>query len=362
MPSAAPACATSASSNPTTAAAMRWSRTPLDRHIIHRANCIIGRARERMKAGQRSDQPARRDRPDGGEHEAIDALTGGGRCSRCRAIRFAEAQIALSELRAMGCSRRERRAGRQWGRFAVIARRWQDLKPAVALRCLRAIPVQMQRDSGQLSLHVTREGDALLSLLRGEHRRTGAGGCWCARLLSRWFRRRFHAPPEGLIEHPVAALAQFIVDAESAVPGGEPGRRRPSSKPSTTSVPSAAECRRPPNAPPVLMTAHRAKGLEFDHADPRRRRLAGQWRRRAAPLLRRHDPARRRSRCARSSAGGIPSPVSWTAWCCARGPKHPPNAAAHRIWVAGPGMIVLSGPGRYAPAAPASPRARRSRR
>ena len=136
------------------------------------------------------------------------------------------------------------------GRFAVIARRWQDLEAMAALCRLRAIPVQMQRDSGQLSLHVTREGDALLSLLRGEHRRTGRRRVLVRpRLLSRWFRRRFHARRRADRAPCRAALAQFIVDAESAVPG-RAGRHDLIEAPSTTSgaigsrVPTPAPTRR----------------------------------------------------------------------------------------------------------------------
>ena len=331
------------------------------RHIIHCANRIIGRARERMKAGQEIRiNHARRGQSDGGEHEAIDALSR-GRVQVLEVPRspLQEVQVALGELQRLHAllAQGAPGGGGQWGRFAVIARRWQDLEAMAALCRLRAIPVQMQRDSGQLSLHVTREGDALLSLLRGEHRRTGRRRVLVRpRLLSRWFRRRFHAPPEGLIEHPCrAALAQFIVDAESAVPGGElvvddliealydfGAIGKPS-----------ADAR--PNAPLVLMTAHRAKGLEFDHVlilDGGGWQGSGDDERRLFYVA--MTRARKTLTLCEVIGGRHPFAGELDGLVLRSRPEaHPAEAAAaHRTWVAGPGMIVLSWPGRYAPAAP----------
>ena len=144
---------------------------------------------------------------------------------------------------------------------------------------------------------------------------------------------------------------------------GRAGRRRPHRSLYDFGAIGKPSADARPNAPLVLMTAHRAKGLEFDHVlildgggwqgsgDDERRLFYVAMTRRA-----------RRSRCARSSAGGIPSPVSWTAWCCARGPKRTrrsrrrPSDLGRRP---GDDRALLAGPLR--PAAPLH-RARRSRR
>ena len=226
------------------------------RHIIHCANRIIGRARERMKAGPRSASttPAATT-PTAASMKPSTRSPGGGAGAR-GAARSAAGSAGCARTAARPCAARAGApgGGGQWGRFAVIARRWQDLEAMAALCRLRAIPVQMQRDSGQFSLHVTREGDALLSLLRGEHRRTGRRRVLVRpRLLSRWFRRRFHAPPEADRAPCRAALAQFIVDAESAVPGASWSSTTPSNLYDFGAIGKPSADARP-NAPLVLMT------------------------------------------------------------------------------------------------------------
>jgi len=270
-----------------------------------------------------------------------------------------EVQVALDELQRLHALIATGAAGAagQWGRFAVIARRWEDLEPMAALCRRRGIPAQMQRDGGQVSLHTTREGNALVTLLRGLRRNARRRRVLVrSGVLARWFRRRFHTPPDGLIDHPYrAALAQFINDAESAAPGrelvvddlieslydfGAIGK-------------PTADAR--PNAPLVLMTAHRAKGREFDHVlilD------GGGWQGRGDDERRLFHVAMTRAR------------KSLTL-CEVIGGRHPfvrdleglvlrsrPNAlppepgVAHRTWCADPEKIVLSWPGRFAPMAP----------
>lgn len=327
------------------------------RHIIDCANRVIERARERMKAGQaiRVDH-ARRAQPDGGAQAARDALTGG----RVHVLEVPpsphlEVQLALAELQRLHALVASGAAG-QWGRFAVIARRWEDLEPMAALCRLRGIPVRMQRDAGDIRLHTTREGEALLTLLRGQHRGARRRRVLVrAGVLARWFRRRFRIAPEGFIDHPCrAALAQFIVDTESAAPGRERvvddliealydfgAVGRPAGDPR-------------PNAPLVLMTAHRAKGLEFDHVlilD------SGGWQGCGDDERRLYYVAMTRAR------------QSLTL-CEAIGSRHPflsdleglvlrsrPAALLpepgieHRSWCADPEKVVLSWPGYFVPGA-----------
>ncbi|NMG42507.1 RecQ family ATP-dependent DNA helicase [Aromatoleum toluvorans] len=329
------------------------------KYIIHCANRVIERARDRMKAGQAIRvNHARREQLDGGEHAALDPLTEG----RVRVLEvprnpYQEVQVGLDELqRVHGLIAQDGEAG-QWGRFAIIARRWEDLEPMAALCRLRGIPVRLLRDGAGVSLHQTREGDALATLLRGQRRSVQRRRVLIrSGVLSRWFRCRFHIAPDGFIEHPQrAALAQFINDVDSTAPGrelvlddlieslydfGAIGK-------------PAADAR--PNAPLVLMTAHRAKGLEFDYVLI----LDGSgWQGRGDDERRLFYVAMTRAR------------KSLTV-CEVVGGQHPfvrdldgvvlrsrPNAlppepgVAHWIWCADLEKIVLSWPGRFAPSAP----------
>jgi ATP-dependent DNA helicase RecQ len=328
------------------------------KHIIHCANRVIERARERMKAGQAIRvNHARRDQPDGGEYAALDPLTE-GRVHVLEVPRnpHQEVQVALDELQRLHALVATGAAG-QWGRFAVIARRWEDLEPMAALCRLRGIPVRMQRDAGQVSLHTTREGNALATLLRGQCRNARRRRVLVrSGVLTRWFHRRFHTPPDGLIEHPYrAALAQFICDAESAAPGrelvvddlieslydfGAIGK-------------PTADAR--PNAPLVLMTAHRAKGLEFDHVlilD------GGGWQGRGDDERRLFYVAMTRARksltLCEAIGGQHPFVRDLDGLVLRSRPTALPTepSIAHRIWCADPEKIVLSWPGRFAPTAP----------
>ncbi|WP_230411857.1 RecQ family ATP-dependent DNA helicase [Denitromonas iodatirespirans] len=328
------------------------------RHIIQCANRVIAQARERMKAAQeiRVDH-ARRQQPDGGEQAERDPLTE-GRVHVLEVPRNTdqEAQIAFAELQRLHALLTSGGSS-QWGRFAVIARRWEDLEPLAALCRLRAVPVHMQRDAGQISLHATREGNALGMLLRGEHRRIRRRRVLIrSGALSRWFRWRFRMALDGLIRHPYrAALAQFIVDTESAAPGRElvvddviealydfGAAGKPASDPR-------------PNAPLVLTTAHRAKGLEFEHVlilD------GGGWQGRDDDERRLYYVAMTRARCSLTLCaviGGQHPFVSAMDGLVLRSrpeAKPPEPGMTHRVWCADPEKVVLSWPGYFVPGAP----------
>ncbi|MDR2450657.1 MAG: RecQ family ATP-dependent DNA helicase [Candidatus Accumulibacter sp.] len=236
-------------------------------HIIHCANRVIAPARERMKRDQEIRiNHARREQPEGGAWATRDPLAAGRvHVLEVPANPWREAAMAADELQRLHVLAANDGEAGQWGSFAVIARRWEELTPLAALCRQRNIPVELVRDAVSISLHETREGFALLSLLRGERRqarkrrvklRSGA--------LGRWFRRRYGVSATAWIAHPFrAALAQFIAEREAIAPGCEQvvddlidalyefggGTRTPGA----------------PNAPMLLLVAHRAKGLEFDH-------------------------------------------------------------------------------------------------
>jgi ATP-dependent DNA helicase RecQ len=329
------------------------------KHITHCANRVIERARDRMKAGQAIRvNHARREQPDGGEYAALDPLTE-GRVHVLEVPRnpYQEVQVALDELQRVHDLIAKGGEAGQWGRFAAIARRWEDLEPMAALCRLRGIPVRLLRDSAGVSLHQTREGDALATLLRGQRRSVQRRRVLIrSGILSRWFRCRFHAPPNGFIDHPQrAALAQFINDADSTAPGrelvvddlieslydfGAIGK-------------PTADAR--PNAPLVLMTAHRAKGLEFDHVlilD------GGGWQGRGDDERRLFYVAMTRARKSLTVCevvgGQHPFVRDLEGLVLRSRPEAlPPNlGVAHRTSCADPEKVVLSWPGRFAPSAP----------
>lgn len=328
------------------------------RHIIDSANRVIERARDRMKSGQAIRvNHARRDHADGGEQAERDPLAAG----RVHVLEVPndpgqEAQIALNELQRLHDLLAHDEAG-QWGRFAVIARRWEDLEHLAALCRIRGVPVQMLSDTGQLSLHTLREGNALLALLRGQDRRARRRRVLVrAGALGRWFRLRFKISTDSRIAHPQrAALAQFIKDIDASAPDAELVADDLVEALYDFGAGGKATGDFRPNAPMVLMTAHRAKGLEFDHVlildsggwlgrgdDERRLFYVGMTRARKSlticdrlggqhPFVRDADGLTLRSRsAAMASECGM----------------------ANRIWRADPEKIVLSWPGYFAPKAP----------
>ncbi len=327
-------------------------------HIIQCANRVIEAACERMKAKERIRiDDARREWPAGGELARLDPVTTGRmQVLEVPADPRLEAQMALAELQRLYALIDVTPEGR-WGRFAVIGRQWKDLEPLAALCRQRGIPVRLLRDGYQPNLHTTREGRSVLDLLRGARRRvTQRRVLLRARTLSRWFRRRYGIPIDGLIEHPVrAVLAQFITEVESLAPEGQRviDEMVDELYEFGTGAKAIAESR--PNGPLVLMTAHRAKGLEFDHVlvlD------SGGWKGSGDDERRLYYVAMTRARKSLTlcevQGGGHPF-VRATDGLALRSRPDVPDLEPtlnHRTWLADPSMVYLDWPGRFAPHAP----------
>ncbi|MCQ8116868.1 RecQ family ATP-dependent DNA helicase [Methylomonas rosea] len=236
--------------------------------IIHCANLVIAPARERMKT-QHAIQInfARREAPDGGEFAELDSLTQGRvHILETPAALDGEGQVALAELVRLNSLANAGQVS-HWGRFAVIARHWDTLEPLAELCRLQGIPVRLLRDDYLLNLHATREGHSLLALLNKQRRKARKPRVllrWGS--LSRWFRRRYRQNVNELIEHPYRAmLAQFIIAAEVAAPGCQQVvSNLVDALYEFGSVSQSGE-NDSLHAPLLLLTAHRAKGLEFDH-------------------------------------------------------------------------------------------------
>mgnify|MGYP001240518187 CR=1 FL=1 len=237
-------------------------------HIIDCASQVITPARNRMKHGQqlRIDH-ARREQPAGGAWADQDPLTQGRvHVLEVPADCMQEAALALAELERLYALRGDTASAGRWGHFAVLAPRRNDLNALQALCRERGIPVQRMDEKPVIPLHSSREGSALLDLLRGANRRPARKRMVLrANALGRWLRR-YEAAPQATTTNPfLAALAQFIAETQAAAPDGElvaddliDDLYEFDANAKNTDAPR-------PNAPLLLMTAHRAKGLEFDH-------------------------------------------------------------------------------------------------
>jgi ATP-dependent DNA helicase RecQ len=324
--------------------------------IIDCANRVISKARERMKSDQEIRiNYARRQMPAGGEFKEIDSVTRGRvHLLEVPQSTFLEISIAYTELARLHALRRSAKKLAGWQGFAVIARRWEDLEPFAALCRLNGTPVRLLRDEEAPNLHETREGHHLLRLLKGEKRRTQRPRVLLRpTTLSRWFRRRYHQRVEELIESPqLASLAQLIQESESVAPGAqrvafdlvESIYEFKSGRNSTVHLDNS-------HGPILLLTAHRAKGLEFDHVlmlD------AGGWGSDSDEERRLFYVAMTRARQTLTICTRFTQRHPFVTDCADLCLKSRPEATlsdsrlGHRTWVAGFEHIVLSWPG-YSP-------------
>jgi ATP-dependent DNA helicase RecQ len=212
------------------------------------------------------------------------------------------------------------------------------------------------RNEQMPDLHSTREGYHLLALLQGKYRRIRPIRVLLrTATLSRWFRRRYGQAVDDLIGQPYcAALAQFIKECECVAPGSEQVVANVSEAlyEFGTGANSVQE-----EQAMVLLTAHRAKGLEFDHVlilD------GGGWADGSDEERRLFYVAITRARktltlCERL---GQQSQHAFVRDCNGLSLRSRPSVQAadyqlfQRIWVADPKQVVLSWPGYFSPKAP----------
>ena len=215
------------------------------RHIIEAANAVIEPAQNRMKADHEIRIDRRRSRdPAGGRWEALDPVTH-GKVQVLPAGRDAisQAQAAMVELQRLASLD----AGWDWSRCAVIAREWNYLHPLRSLCEIEGIPVDMANEEIPSVWHL-RETQALLGWLR----RRDPALVGIADLRA-WLSGQMPTPwtellQEAFEDHEVeAGPAEIPVDSfiEWLAEWGREARKRQRGL--------------------LLATAHRAKGLEFDH-------------------------------------------------------------------------------------------------
>lgn len=225
-------------------------------NIIAASNLLIEPARERMKA----EHPividrARRSQPPGGRWESLDPVARG----RVQILRLddddvGQAVAAVDELRRLA----RLASDWNWAEIAVIARDWKYLDPVRAYCERQGIPTQ-RADEEPPSFWRLRETQALLGWLNLDGRKLVDG-----RDLMTWVRGQPEGPWWTLLRE---AVDQYVLEVAAAeVPvqhlkewlaeWGREIRRRQTGL--------------------LLLSAHRAKGLEFRHVVV----LDGSWDRR----------------------------------------------------------------------------------
>ncbi|MXZ83239.1 MAG: RecQ family ATP-dependent DNA helicase [Synechococcus sp. SB0666_bin_14] len=222
-------------------------------HIVAAANAVIAPARERMKADHPIHvDPAREKDPPGGPWEAIDPVAGGRvQLLPVGGSPLSQAQAVMEELLRL----KELAPRWDWSRCAVVARKWTWLHPVRAFCEDCGIPVQMGNETIP-SLWRLREIQALVTWLRNHTPPVVDGEA-----LAAWVAVQPSGPWYDL-------LRQAVEDYSLETGGGE--------TPVDHCIEWLAEWSRDVRQRQqglLLLTAHRAKGLEFDHVAV----LDGDW-------------------------------------------------------------------------------------
>ena len=214
-------------------------------HIITAANAVIAPARQRMKTGHpiRIDS-ARAKEPPGGAWSDQDPVTRG----RVQILSvgdnaIAQAQTVVAELKRLSGLTQDW----DWSKCAVVAREWSYLDPVRSLCELEEIPVQMANEDSLNVWHL-RETRGLVNWLRVRDSRLIKSAD-----LNAW-----------AVKQPPGAWTELLQESitESALETG--GAETPVDHFIEWLAEWGREVRRRQRGV-LLLTAHRAKGLEFDH-------------------------------------------------------------------------------------------------
>ena len=225
------------------------------KHIIEAANAVVAPARERMKAGHPLGvDRARRNAAAGGNWERRDPVARG----RVQVIPagdkpLSQARAAITELQRLALLDPDW----DWSRCAVIAREWSFLDPVRTLCEHEGIPVQLAHEEIS-SIWRLRETQALVAWLRERD-----SGVIASSEIDAWLAGQ----PETTWN---VFLREAIEEYELETGGAETPREH--------TIEWVAEWSREARRRQrglLLLTAHRAKGLEFDHVIV----LDGSWQR-----------------------------------------------------------------------------------
>ena len=217
-------------------------------HIVAAANAAIAPAARRMKAEHPIRVDAGRGKaPPGGDWAALDPVARG----RVQVLampatprnQITQAQAAMAELQRLSTLS----ADWDWSNCAIIARKWKYLAPVRAWCEAHGVPAQFGNEQFP-NFWRLRETQALRHWLRGREAAVVDGAA-----LRRWLAEQVPSPWIELLRE---AVDEFVLEtAGAALPTvhflewlaewGREARRRQHGL--------------------LLLTAHRAKGLEFDH-------------------------------------------------------------------------------------------------
>ena len=214
-------------------------------HIIAAANAVIEPAGQRMKADHAITVNRARARERlGWTWEGIDPVTQG----RVQILPagdgpVAQAQVVVQELKRMAKVDPE---WKNWSSCAVIARNWDLLDPVRALCQMGDIPVQVSREDFTATWQL-RETQALLNWSQNQ------GSLMKAEDLLRWIREQPQGPWNALLAE---AVENYLMDTNN--------EELPAAAFREWLAEWARDNRRGQRGL-LLTSAHRAKGLEFDH-------------------------------------------------------------------------------------------------
>ena len=214
-------------------------------HIIAAANAVIEPAQERMKAGHPIHiDKARVRQPLGGAWEALDRVAKGRvQVLPAGSDPIAQAQTVMVEFERLAAVTPDW----DWSRCAVIAREWKYLEPVRAFCELHDIPVQMGNEEIP-SFWRLRETRTFINWLRSREPRVVDGGA-----LASWAEG---CPPGAWHD----LLRQAVEEHRLETGGGD----APVDHVVEWLAEWGREIRRRQRGL-LLLTGHRAKGLEFDH-------------------------------------------------------------------------------------------------
>ena len=234
-------------------------------HIIDAANAVIDAAAGRLKRDEEIRvNNARRREPHGGRWQTADPVAKGMvQILPAGSNEVSQAQAAVQELQRLSSLDPNWR----WDRTAVIARNWRTLDPVRAIAETQGIPVQYAQEDFTATWQL-RETQDLLD--------------WADRLPS---EPTAQAALEHLSSRPDNQWTRLLAEAMNSLAEDQGGQ--PISKPQFREwLAEWARDRRRNQQGLLLTSAHRAKGLEFDHVLV----LDGNWRSRQDGTL---DDARR---------------------------------------------------------------------
>ncbi|MCY3878020.1 MAG: ATP-dependent helicase [Rhodobacteraceae bacterium] len=213
-------------------------------HIIRGANMLIAPCKHRMKTGHDIVIDSRRQKePPGAELQRRDPIGHG----RVQVLRIpdnerAQAILALSELQRLSLLRSDW----SWNKAAVIARNWKWLVPVRSCCEARGIPVQVASDE-QPNIWRLRETQRLVDWLKGRPNSTIR-----TEEISKWMRRQADGPWWSLLRE---GVEDFVLEA---------GEREAGRSDIIEWIAEWSRDARKRQTGLLLLSAHRAKGLEFD--------------------------------------------------------------------------------------------------